>query len=185
MVVIDEWRSTTRVRRARSSASPLRSPLTRKLLGLLGLIAAVAAASGCSASAQQSALPAPGEFPAGCLTHPKNTDPEVTPPRLTHHVAPKMARTDPSPVYVCLDATVGTDGTLADLRVLKWGSDGHRGVRGGPAVAILAGDTTWSTDRVPAQYRDDDDLAMNTGPPNARVRRTRRPSGRENSRDCG
>lgn len=111
----------TRARRTRSSPSVPHSPPTCKPLGLLGLIAMVVAALGCSASAQQSVVPAAGEFPAGCLTHPKNTDPEVTPPRLTHRVDPKVARTDPSPVYVCLDATVATDGTLADLKVLKSG----------------------------------------------------------------
>jgi TonB family protein len=111
----------TRVQRTRSSPSALRSPLTRNPLGLLGAIAVALGASCSGASSQQSTVPEPSQLAARCRTHPQNTDPQVTPPHLIRRVEPKVAPTDPSPVYVCLDATVTTDGTLTDVKVLKSG----------------------------------------------------------------
>ena len=100
---------------------PLRSPLMRNPLGLLGTIAVALATSCSGASTQQSRPAAPNHLAEQCRTHPQNTDPQVTPPRLIRRVEPKVAPTDPSPVYVCIDATVTIDGTLTDLKVLKSG----------------------------------------------------------------
>jgi len=111
----------TRVQRTRSSPSALRSPLTRHPLGLLGSIAVALATSCSGTSSQQSRPAAPNQLAEQCHTHPQNTDPLVTPPRVIRRVEPKVAPTDPSPVYVCIEAMVTIDGTLTDLKVFKSG----------------------------------------------------------------
>jgi len=110
-----------RAQRTRTSPSDHRSRPTRRRLGLLGLALAGLAGIRCgSAPPQPEPLP-PDQLAAQCRTHPQSTDPEVTPPHLIHRVEPKISMTDPSPVFVCLDAVVATDGSVTELKVLKSG----------------------------------------------------------------
>jgi len=109
------------MQRTRSSASPPRSPLMRSPLGLLvaSLVVGTMSVGSCtSSSTQQSAAPKV-QLPAGCHAQPENTDPEVTIPRLTHRVEPKISMSDPTPAYACLEGVVQVDGTVTDLKVLK------------------------------------------------------------------
>lgn len=109
------------VQRARSSPSPPRSPLARRSSGLLGVMLASFGAIRCgSAPPQPNPLP-PDQLAIQCRTRPQNADPEVTPPRLIHRVEPRVSPADPSPVFVCLDAVVATDGSVTELKVLKSG----------------------------------------------------------------
>ena len=109
------------MQRTRSSPSALRSPLMRCPLGLLGTILVVGtmAVTSCASSANQQSPTPKFQLPAGCRAQPENTDPDVTPPRISHRVEPKISRSDPSPAYACLEAVVQVDGTLADVKVVK------------------------------------------------------------------
>ena len=60
-------------------------------LGLLGAALLVTATIGVGASAHPQASPVTDGVPSESRTIPKNADPEVTPPRLTHKVEPKVA----------------------------------------------------------------------------------------------
>ena len=111
----------TRVQRTRSSPSAPHSPLTRHPLGLLGLVVAGLLGIRCGSAPPEPKPLAPDQLAAQCHTRPQNVDPGVTPPHVTHRVEPKIARTDPSPVFVCLEAVVATDGSVTDLKVIKSG----------------------------------------------------------------
>jgi TonB family protein len=91
------------------------------MLGLLGAALVAMATIRLGASANPQASPVTDGSPPECRTIPKSTDPEVTPPRLTHKAEPKVARKPPSPVYVCLEVGVQTDGTPGDLKVIESG----------------------------------------------------------------
>ena len=108
----------TRVARFARSGSPLNGcPL-----GLLGAALLAMATIGVGASADPQPIPVADGPPPECRTIPKNTDPDVTPPRLTHKEEPKVAKQS-SPVYVCLEVGVQTDGTPGDLKVVKSGGE--------------------------------------------------------------
>ena len=109
-----------RMQRTRSSPSALRSPLMRWPLGLLGISLLVGTlAVSCASPANQQSSSLQFQLPAGCPAQPQNTDPDVTPPRISHRVEPKISRSDPSPAYACLEAVVQVDGTLKDVKVVK------------------------------------------------------------------
>ncbi len=74
----------------------------------------------CGSTTPQDEPPA-SRLATQCLTRPKNDDPAVVPPKLIRRVEPKVARTDPSPVSVCLEGVVATDGSLTRLAVVKSG----------------------------------------------------------------
>jgi hypothetical protein len=56
-----------------------------------------------------------------CGKQPANSDPSVTPPRLTYSV-PALAPFGPQPAFACVEAVVGTNGALADLKVVETSS---------------------------------------------------------------
>lgn len=68
---------------------------------------------GQSASQQQPANP--------CGDQAANSDPAVTPPRLTYSV-PALAPFGPQPAFACVEAVVQPDGALTDLKVVKTSS---------------------------------------------------------------
>ena len=113
--------SKTRMQRTGSSPSALRSPLMRWPSGLLGMTLVLGAlgVTSCASSANQQSPSPQFQLPAGCSAQPQNTDPEVTPPRISQRVEPKISRSDPSPAYACLEAVVQVDGTLKDVKVVK------------------------------------------------------------------
>jgi TonB family protein len=84
----------------------------------IGLVVGTIAVSGCASSAN-SQSPPQFQLPAGCHAQPPNTDPDVTPPRISHRVEPKVSLSDPAPAYACLEAVVQVDGTLTDVKVVK------------------------------------------------------------------
>ncbi|HTY42381.1 MAG TPA: energy transducer TonB [Thermoanaerobaculia bacterium] len=109
-----------RARGTRASPAACPSP-ARRLLGVLGLALAGVAGVRCGSAPPRARPLPPDQLAAQCRTRPQNTDPEVTPPRLIHRVEPAISPTDPSPVFVCLDAVVTTDGRVTELKVLKSG----------------------------------------------------------------
>lgn len=68
---------------------------------------------GQSATQQKPANP--------CGEQPADSDPLITPPRVTYSVPP-LAPFGPQPAYACVAAVVQIDGSLADLKVVKTSS---------------------------------------------------------------
>jgi len=105
-----------RVQRTRSSASPRSAPLTRhpsglrkSLVGLLG-VALIALAACVSTPRDTRSLCADlaDPLPSG-----------VSPPKLIHHVAPTYPRWAPNPGNVCIRMVIKSDGSVADLKVVR------------------------------------------------------------------